>query len=929
MGYFMRKKITYQTLIGVFAITTSTFMVGCNSGTSSNSNGNNTNTQTIYVPEESQVRTPVSAKTIFSKNATANGLQKASLTSTSNSCIQLTTQNNGQNYFESYTSSPWWSSAYVTVGITNTCSTPQAFSPQIIFNNAQLNGANIPTSISPSASVIGSPWSPVTYSGGGTSNPSLTITSPTCTGSGCSWAQLAPGAQITITTNFGLGESINSFTIGSVEIAGATPPPPATTGTLALNLSASGLSSVCSGATNCNFQVNVVSQSNQVVATEYLNANTSSTANYNIINLAPGNYSVNVVANSIPSVASGTITSNVSPASTNVTAGATTTSNVSFGFTSNPINQVTLDLNTANIPAQFANNTVYAQILNSAGATVVTGIQFTKSALTQTISSSALVSGQTYTLQIQGLADPKSGVYYSPIIESFVVNGSSTTVNSNAYQIVPSNKLYTVNLAVQNPQAGQTIAYGSDTNYYSYAIDSVSSGSYTFLSNDTITLTPSAVAGYSSSLSPTNTLTSANAGQTVTLVNTQATSTLQYCVDSLCQAQLTTLGVAANVGETNTQTIFVQNLGSVAATLPTTASYTTAVNGLSVTPGTCGFSLAPGAICSLNVTYAPSSATAKSSTTMIYDSAPLLINYGTTNNTSKIMGEYWCGFSNDYCGQSAGNDVNAAATHVIMAFANTNQNGSIAVDPVFPTSLVQSWQNSGKVVTLSVGGANVSWTTVFANTNTFALSVQQAVAQYNLNGVDLDIENGTATPQQVADAINLLRQYLGESAVITIAPQNVGVAQNVPSVPSATASNAVGAWNFFVPVLQNSLNSISLVYQQDYNNGCGYTNPATTEFFECNYASWANLANASTVTGGSQIAGFVGVPVSKLIVGTIASSSAGVASYYGGMAPLQGFYTAMPTSYGITPSGFMFWDSNWDSLNNYTISNGIASMMNM
>ena len=54
------------------------------------------------------------------------------------------------------------------------------------------------------------------------------------------------------------------------------------------------------------------------------------------------------------------------------------------------------------------------QILNSAGATVVTGIQFTKSALTQTISSSALVSGQTYTLQIQGLADPKSGVYYSP-----------------------------------------------------------------------------------------------------------------------------------------------------------------------------------------------------------------------------------------------------------------------------------------------------------------------------------------------------------------------------------------------------------------------------------------------------------------------------------------------------------------------------------
>ena len=166
-----------------------------------------------------------------------------------------------------------------------------------------------------------------------TSNPSLTITSPTCTGSGCSWGTVSTGAQITITTNFGISESISGFTIGSVEIAGATPPPPAkTTGTLALNLSASGLSSVCSGATNCNFQVNVVSQSNQVVATEYLNANTSSTANYNIINLALAIYSVNVVASSIPSVTTGTITSNVSPAITEFTAGATNHQQCFFWF---------------------------------------------------------------------------------------------------------------------------------------------------------------------------------------------------------------------------------------------------------------------------------------------------------------------------------------------------------------------------------------------------------------------------------------------------------------------------------------------------------------------------------------------------------------------------------------------------------------------
>ena len=143
----MNKKLLWSLLAS-----TSILAVGCSSGNSSNTNNNTTNTQTVYVPEENQVRTPVSAKTVFAKNTTANGLQKASLASTgSNSCIQLTTQNNGQNYIESYTSSQWWSSASVTVGITNTCSTPQSFNPQIVFNNTQINGADIPASTSPSA----------------------------------------------------------------------------------------------------------------------------------------------------------------------------------------------------------------------------------------------------------------------------------------------------------------------------------------------------------------------------------------------------------------------------------------------------------------------------------------------------------------------------------------------------------------------------------------------------------------------------------------------------------------------------------------------------------------------------------------------------------------------------------------------------------
>lgn len=922
----MKKKLTCQLLMGVSAIATSTLMVACNSGTSSNNN--NGSQQQVVVSSQSQIRTPVSAKTIFSKSVSNYaGNKNLKSSSSTDSCIQLATQSNGQNYITQTSGSQYWGTASITIGLTNTCSTPQPLNTQVVFNNALINGTQVPSQ-GFSFSETGSPWSTVTGTAG--VNPSVTVTSPTCSGS-CNWAQLAPGATLGITAQISGGYAMNSFTVDNVEIVGQTPPAPPTTGTLALDLSATGLSNVCSGSTNCNFQVNVISPANVVVASQTLNANSSSSANYNITNLAPGNYSINVVESSVPSVSTGTITYTVTPGVTaSVSAGATVTTNVNFGFTANPVNQVTIDLNTANIPAQFKNNTVYARILDANGNTVVSGIQFTNGNLSSTKSSSAFITGQTYTLQVQGLADPQSGVYYSPIIEDFTVTGSTTTVNSNAYQQVPANQLYSVNLAVQSPISGQTISYGSDTNYYSYATDTFTAGTYTFLESDTITLTPGAVSGYTSTFSPTNTLTVANKGQTVTLVNTQAVSTLQYCVDSLCQAQLSTLNLASNANEINTQTIFVQNLGSTSATLPMTPSFSANVNGLTVTPGSCGSTLAPNAICSLNVSYLPTSAVSPNSAIMTYDSAPLKINYQTTSNTSPVMAEYWCGFSGSFCGQSTGNDVNAAATHVVMAFANTNANGSISVDSAnWPTSLISGWQNARQKVLISVGGENVNWTSVFANTNIFAQSVQSVVQQYGLNGVDLDIENGTATPQQVADAINLLRQYLGESAIITIAPQNVGVAQNVGYIPAANAANGVGAWNFFVPVLNNSLNSLTLVMQQDYNNPCGSMNSVSAQYFECSYLSWVNAPNASAVTGGSQLNGFNGVPVSKLIIGTIASASAGGASYYGGMTPIQQAYTGLQANYGYTPRGFMFWDSYWDSLNSYTISNGIASMMNM
>ena len=66
---------------------------------------------------------------------------------------------------------------------------------------------------------------------------------------------------------------------------------------------------------------------------------------------------------------------------------------------------------------------------------------------------------------------------------------------------------------------------------------------------------------------------------------------------------------------------------------------------------------------------------------------------------------FYCGFGGDYCGQSNTDDVNAKASIVILAFANTNNDGTISVDTSnYPTSLVNKWKGAGKKVILSVGG---------------------------------------------------------------------------------------------------------------------------------------------------------------------------------------------------------------------------------
>ncbi len=70
--------------------------------------------------------------------------------------------------------------------------------------------------------------------------------------------------------------------------------------------------------------------------------------------------------------------------------------------------------------------------------------------------------------------------------------------------------------------------------------------------------------------------------------------------------------------------------------------------------------------------------------------------------------------------------------------------------------MVNGWKQSGKKVLLSVGGVATNWKSLFASTVSianFAITLKGLVSRYNLDGVDLKLENSFAAPNNATKAI--------------------------------------------------------------------------------------------------------------------------------------------------------------------------------
>ncbi len=124
-------------------------------------------------------------------------------------------------------------------------------------------------------------------------------------------------------------------------------------------------------------------------------------------------------------------------------------------------------------------------------------------------------------------------------------------------------------------------------------------------------------------------------------------------------------------------------------------------------------------------------------------------------------------------------------------------------------------------------------------------------------------------------------------------------------------------FNYFVPIINLADSSIDYYQPQAYNNWYDGFAGGSLDYLKDIYLNWRNLQGLSQWT--KPIPNFAGVNGSKLLLGMLASTSAGGSNYYAQPDTIRALKSYLTVNkYPL--KGFMIWDSHWDSLNQNLIA---------
>jgi chitinase len=159
-----------------------------------------------------------------------------------------------------------------------------------------------------------------------------------------------------------------------------------------------------------------------------------------------------------------------------------------------------------------------------------------------------------------------------------------------------------------------------------------------------------------------------------------------------------------------------------------------------------------------------------------------------------------------------------------------------------------------------------------------------------------------------------LKNALGNKLLV-VTPECVTVYQGT-SVPDPDQGSQY--FNYFVPIINLAGSYIDYYQPQAYNNWYDGYNGGSIEYLQDVYLNWRNMQGLNP--NNQPIDGFSGVRGEKLLMGLLASTSAGGSQYYAPPETIQQFKSWLKSNqYPLV--GFMLWDSFWDSLNGYAVSN--------
>lgn len=307
-----------------------------------------------------------------------------------------------------------------------------------------------------------------------------------------------------------------------------------------------------------------------------------------------------------------------------------------------------------------------------------------------------------------------------------------------------------------------------------------------------------------------------------------------------------------------------------------------------------------------------------------------------------VLVGYWHNWNDSSAPYIQLNSVDSRYTVICVSFAvptsPSNMTMNFTPDGVSQStfiSQIQSLQNQGKKVLLSIGGATTSVSlNNTTNRDLFINSMNSLITTYGFDGIDIDIEHGnsimasgTITNPTAVDCTNLIYAInqiknnfyttFSHNMILSFAPETAYVQGGMSAYG--------GIWGGYLPLLHALRNDINYVHVQLYNSGSVYGidgniyNQGTADFI---IALSEALIQGFTTSGGF----FQGFPANKVVVGLPACPSAAgggfttttnvenAIKYLRGQGPKPGTYTLSQVGGYPNLGGMMTWSINWDKV---------------